>query len=411
MVWVSGRLTDGVLVIDEQRAVPGHSGRDDTNRCPGLEVDGSPPTAVLEAMYEDPSQRPPGYADLWDSDDGVPHLGVAGDPATAEAFLDELGIADQVCLVTGFPHPDELLESVQQTVADAARSHGLDGFGVSRDSWEGTVTIELPAFDQEFREQLDQISDAEGGVPITAVAGVEVINGSLGDYEDALASISVTPDPGRQLTAGCGPVVFGSVPPDLDEFPPLDDDAQAALDELVDGPTGVEAGGFDRAYRWSIASRDDDQLVLFGQREGPDGPSWADAQFERRDGAWTPVGWGGCWVEIGALGLGPAMVATDPDQPLDPTSAELRVVINEQNCASGQAPIGREIVPLVTETEDSVTIIVLVAPVEGGATCPGNPWHPITVTLESPLGSRQLFDGHQYPPQPIGPMDSADRPV
>jgi len=44
-----------------------------------------------------------------------------------------------------------------------------------------------------------------------------------------------------------------------------------------------------------------------------------------------------------------------------------------------------------------VTIIVLVAPVEGGAECPGNPWHPITVTLEAPLGSRQLLDGHQYP--------------
>lgn len=407
-VWVSGRLADGVFVVDDQQSLPQRATRDYTNRCPDQELDGSPPIAVLEAMYEDVSERPSGYVDLWDSDDGVLHLGVAGDSRPAEDFLDELGIADQVCLVTGFVHTDHVLEIVQQAVVDAARDRGFDGFGVSRDAWEGTVTIDLPLFDQEFRAQLDQISEANGGVRIAALAGVEVINGSLGDYEAALASSSVTPDPGQQLTARCGPVVFTSVPPDLDEFPPLDDDARAALDELVNGPTGVEAGGFDRDYRWSIASRNDDQLVLFGQRSGPDGPSWADARFERREGAWAPAGWGGCRVEIAALGLGPATVATDPDQPLDPSATELRLQINEQACANGQAPLGREIVPLITETDESVTIIVLVAAVEGGASCPGNPWHPITVTLDSPLGARQLLDGHQYPPQPVTPVDLID---
>jgi hypothetical protein len=234
---------------------------------------------------------------------------------------------------------------------------------------------------------------------IAAVVALFVAGCGASTAPDSSASVTVD----QQLTASCGSVVFSSVPPDIDEFPPLDDDAQAALDELVNGPTGVEAGGFDRDYRWSIASRNDDRLVLFGQ--GPDDSSWVDARFERRDGEWAPVGWGGCRVEIGALGLGPARLATDPDQPLDPTGTELPVLINEQNCANGEAPIGREIVPVVTETDQSVTIIVLVAPVEGDADCPGNPWHPITITLESPLGSRQLLDGHRYPPQPIGPAN------
>ncbi len=408
IVWVSGRLTDGVFMVDDQQSLPQRAARDYTNRCPDQEMDGSPPMAVLEAMPEDLSERPAGYVDLWDSDDGVLHLGVAGDSGPAKAFLDERGIADQVCLVTGFPYPDQVLETVQQAVGDAARDRGFDGFGVSRDGWEGTVTIDLPLFDQEFRAQLEEISETNGGVPIAALAGVEVINGSLGDYEAALGSIAVAPDPGQQLTARCGPVVFASVPPDLDEFAALDDDARAAIDELVNGPTGVEAGGFDRDYRWSIASRSDDQLVLFGQGSGPDGPSWADARFERRDGAWTPTGWGGCRVEIAAPGLGPATVATDPDQPLDPSATELPLRINEQACANGEAPLGREIIPLVTETDESVTIIVLVAPVEGGADCPGNPWHPITIPLKSPLGSRQLLDGHQYPPQPVASADLAD---
>ncbi|MFT7598941.1 MAG: hypothetical protein ACI8TP_001866 [Acidimicrobiales bacterium] len=148
--------------------------------------------------------------------------------------------------------------------------------------------------------------------------------------------------------------------------------------------------------------------MLFGQGSSPDGPSRADVRFERRDAAWTPVGWGGCRVEITALGLGPATVATDPDRPFDPDATELLLQINEQACANGQAPVGREIVPLVTETQESVTIIVFVAPVEGGADCPGNPSHPITVTLEAPLGSRQLLDGHEYPPQPITTPDLTD---
>lgn len=408
IAWVAGRLTGGALVVDDQQPVPGPGDRDYVNRCPGQEIADPPSMAVLEAMHEDLSQRPPGYVDLWESDDGVVHLGVSGDPGSAEAFLDELGISDQVCLVTGYPHTIETLEAVRHAVAEAARRQGFDGFGVGRDGWEGTVTIDLPAFDQDFRAELDEISAANDGVAIIALAGVEVIGGSLDDYEEALATIAITPDPGQQLTATCGPVVFSAIPPDLDEFPPLDDDARAALDELVGGPTGVEAGGFDEEFRWSIASRDDEQLVLFGQGSNADGPTWADARFERRDGAWRPAGWGGCWVEIGAFGFGPARVGTDPVEPLDPGDTELAVLINEQACASGRAPVDREIVPLVTETDESVTIIVLVAPVEGGAECPGNPWHPITVTLDSPLGSRQLLDGHRYPAEPITTAGLAD---
>ncbi len=407
-VWVSGRLVDGVLVVDDQQPIPQTSRRDYANRCPDQDLGGPPSGEMLESMYEDPSARPPGFVDLWDSDDGVLHLGVAGDTGPAATFLDDLGIADQVCLVGGFPHPDDVLETVQQAVGETARERGFDGFGVGRDGWEGTVTIDLVAFDAEFRTALDQISAANDGVPIIAVAGVEVVNGDLGDYDAAMASVAVAPDPAKQLTATCGPVVFSSLPPDLDEFPPLDGDAQSAIDELVNGPTGVEADGFDRDYRWSIASRTDQELVLFGQGSGPDGSALVDAQFERRDGAWIPTGWGGCRVEITAPGLGPAAVAIDPDQPLDPEDTELSLLINEQACASGQAPIGREIVPLITETEESVTVVVLVAPVEGGAECPGNPWHPVTVTLESPLGSRQLLDGHRHPPQPVGTVDLSD---
>lgn len=214
----------------------------------------------------------------------------------------------------------------------------------------------------------------------------------------ALASACGGDDPAANLVARCGPVEFSSVNADFAEFPPLDADATAAMDELVNGETGIEAGGFDEAYTWSIASRGGDGLLLFGQSGGTD-PSYAYARFDQRDGGWVPRGWGGCWPEIDAPGFGSATVATDAAQPPDPSSSTLHLHINEQACASGEAPRDRAVVSIVREEADAVTITVLVEPKPGFAECPSNPWYPITVELDEPLGDRVLLDGHRVPPQ------------
>ena len=114
---------------------------------------------------------------------------------------------------------------------------------------------------------------------------------------------------------------------------------------------------------------------------------------------WQINGFGGCRLEVSALGLGPATMILDPDREPDPASTELPVLIQERDCANGEAPIGREILPVVTETETTVEIAVLVAPVTGGANCPGNPFHPIVVTLEAPLGDRTVIDISTQPSQ------------
>lgn len=396
-VWVSGRLTDEAFVVDDQRPLP-RVERDYGNRCDDPDIDGPPSGEVAEMMYEGLSERPPGYVDLWDSDDGVLHLGVAGDTGPARAFLEDLGFADQICVVGGFPVADADLEAVQMAVSDAAIAAGYENFGSSRDSWAGTVSVDLPRVDGAFRAELEALG-AEAGVVLTVVAGVEVIDGTLDDYDAAVAALDGGDEPASGLTARCGPVTFDSIPPDLDGFPSLDDDARAALDELVNGPTGVEAGGFDTDYEWSIALRTDDELVLFGQ--AADG-HFADVRFDRRDGAWSPSGWGGCRILIDAPGLGPARVAVDPARPIDPADTELGLLINELACASGEAPTGREVVPVVVETATTVTVTALVAPVAGGAECPSNPWHPITITLDEPLGDRQLLDGQTSPAEPVG---------
>ena len=118
--------------------------------------------------------------------------------------------------------------------------------------------------------------------------------------------------PPAELEASCGPVTFESVPPGPDEppgtldsafayvrgrFPPLDTEAQSALDELVKGLPPLEAAGFERDYQWSIASRTDEQLVLFGQFETPE-PMARHVEFVREDGEWTPTTWGTCQVVL-----------------------------------------------------------------------------------------------------------------
>lgn len=406
-VWVVGRLLDGVFEVDDQRTPPpDFIPRDYSNQCPDQDIEGAPSEEVLIALYEDESQRPEGFADLWDSDDGVLHLGVAGGSAPAESFLEERGVADQVCLVPGFPHPDAVLETVQSAVTQAGLASGFENLSSSRDSWQGTVTLFIPASDQALRADLDAISAANDDVVIEVVAGVEVVNGSLADYEAALAEAEVNPDPAEQLTATCWAVRFSSVPPDLDEFPPLDEDARAALDGLINGPTGVEAQGFDSGTEWSIASRTDTELILFGRQAGAgDQPELLNAQFMQTGDGWAPSGWGGCTIAIEAPGLGPATVATDPDNPPTADATEVRLLIQERSCANGQAPVDREVLTVVDETSDAVTVVALVAPVEGGANCPSNPWHPITVMLDRPLADRQLVDGQHYPAQP---MESAD---
>ena len=74
------------------------------------------------------------------------------------------------------------------------------------------------------------------------------------------------------------------------------------------------------------------------------------------------------------------------------------MLINEHACANGEPPIGRELVPVVIEHPDRVEITILVAPVSGGASCPGNPWYPITIELQETLAARTVFDATKQPP-------------
>ena len=101
-------------------------------------------------------------------------------------------------------------------------------------------------------------------------------------------------------------------------------------------------------------------------------------------------------------GVGEVEWALDPDAPPpDADSAEIRLLVTERGCASGQEMGERLLGPQVVETGDAVLIALGVIPQPGVHTCPGNPSTPVVVNLDAPLGDRAIRDAMS-----LGPITS-----
>ena len=98
-------------------------------------------------------------------------------------------------------------------------------------------------------------------------------------------------------------------------------------------------------------------------------------------------------------GFGVATFTLDPDNPPAPDSATLHLLATERACASGQAPVDRQVLPTVVESANAVTITVLVQEPVGAQTCQGNPSFAVTVQLDAPLGDRAIRDAAVDPPE------------
>ena len=85
--------------------------------------------------------------------------------------------------------------------------------------------------------------------------------------------------------------------------------------------------------------------------------------------------------------------------PLAPETTEIKGILMETACASGQSPEGRVNEPVIQYTAESVTVTFTVTPRPGAQDCPGNPEFPVTFTLSEPLGERALLDGGSTPPR------------
>ena len=337
---------------------------------------------------------PDAFATRWVSGSRRVHFGVVGDGEPHREALAELGIGEAVCVVDGFAASEATLAEVQEELGDllVGFASSDDGFGWSADAFAGAVVADLHRVDESMIEQARE----RFGDLVVLRGSWTVLNGSLEELDAALDELAEeTGSTQAGLSATCGAVRFSSVPPDLGEFPSLDSEIQTVFDDFMTGPLSVETD-FLEGYEWTVAVDTADQLVLFGQRATNPG-DFVNARFENRGGIWQATGWGGCSIDVSAPGFGSATTILDPDHEPDPESTELHLLIMERACANGEAPVGRDVLPVVNETETTVEISTLVAPVPGGANCPGNPWHPVVAELSAPLGSRQVIDTQTSP--------------
>ena len=399
---ISGSLADGVLGVGSIEKIP-DSLDWIADHCDEItartEPQPEPEPGESDPIIDYQLSIPEAFAVRWISPRRIMHMGVVGEAEPHQRALDELGVGDRICVVGGFPRSDIELERVQNDVTNFINREWpeVGNWSSHREHHLGAVQVNLHQADATMLAALDE----RFGDTVILDASILVLGGSSADFEAAAKPGASSDTSPIGLTARCGPVVFDSIPPDFDGFEPVDEETQALLDATTTGELAVETSDFVPAYTWSVASRTDSRMVLFGRRiEGEEGygGDFANFIFEFRDGLWTPAGWGGCSVEVDAPGFGSATTMLDPNHEPDPASTELHVLIRERSCAGGSAPVDREVVPVVTETDTSIEIVTLVEPVAGGATCPGNPWHPVVITLEQPLGDRVILDAQMPPP-------------
>ncbi|AYY14351.1 hypothetical protein EF847_18280 [Actinobacteria bacterium YIM 96077] len=198
------------------------------------------------------------------------------------------------------------------------------------------------------------------------------------------------------LVVSCGPVEFGDIPADTSSLPALGERTSEIDLASIEGEREL----FE-VHDWSIASESDDELELFGTAHDapPDGPNHAYATLERADSGWVPRSWGQCGLEVDAPGWGHARFVLDPGTEPDAASSTVSLRAWEVDCANGQAPDDRAVEPVILDDDDTVSVVILVEPVQEGAECPGNPSFSVELELDEPLGERAVYDASVDPAQ------------
>lgn len=207
---------------------------------------------------------------------------------------------------------------------------------------------------------------------------------------------SIAPD-ASALIASCGGNVFDRLPPDTSAFVPFDSFDELDLSRL-DGETPYFLE-WASEYEWFVTREEDGWRHLFGQPLTPGGdPPYGSIGIQLRDGRWAPGGSGHCRIELSADGWGNARFVVDPAAPPDPESRRISVLATEHSCASGQAPAGREVRAVIQDQDErTVSVVILVEPTKGDASCQGNPAFPFQVELGSALGDREILDASIFP--------------
>ena len=176
---------------------------------------------------------------------------------------------------------------------------------------------------------------------------------------------------------------------------------------------GLEVPTIDPA-EWTIASEAPDRVVLLRMLAEPEDLGAGDVRTHERlvismvdapnipnSPAWMLSALGTCALATDTPGAGSATVTLDPARPPDPASAEVPLLVTERGCNSGEGAEGRIEVASLRQTGAAVEVVITVRPRGGGQDCQGNPPTPFTLTLDEPLGDRDLLDASAVPPRLI----------
>jgi hypothetical protein len=185
-----------------------------------------------------------------------------------------------------------------------------------------------------------------------------------------------------------------------------EEDARTTFDELLADPAlggeaalGVFPDGVD-AVRWRALAGDATHATLGLGDWTADGPTRTALvmTLEREGDRWAAVGWGNCQLTPVPE---PGTSQVEVTRVVRAKGRTLTVLVNERQCTSARDPGPHLNDPAVVETVESVTITWTSEPVDGAATCQGNPSVERTVELAAPLGGRVVLDGGVYPARSV----------
>lgn len=244
---------------------------------------------------------------------------------------------------------------------------------------------------------------ASPDAPSLEAPSSEPVPGSSIEVSSPDAGSTIDPDWVTQPALTCGdnkrlfpPEALDG--PGLAEFG-LDPAAAVLRSTIADTPDYFPDSGWHRV----LENPDGVSFVAKGNAETP----WFGVTVGLFDGVLQPVIMGQCTLAIASPdGVTFGRWWLDPaGPPLTPETTEVSILLREQACASGRPPEGRVLRPAMVVREDSIDVVIGIRITPGGADCPGNPAHALTLELPEPLGSRKLFDASQYPPRPVTTED------
>jgi hypothetical protein len=168
-----------------------------------------------------------------------------------------------------------------------------------------------------------------------------------------------------------------------------DSDLGRALRDLFET---FEGKYLKQAEGWHVVYEDDERAELVARMPGA---PFVSATFERAGDAWRHVGFGDCQPRVVVGDRSPVTWELAEKPSADDT--ELAVEAGDIACSSGRKLTPANTRVEVEYTEDAISILIHGTPHMGGD-CVGAAW-PLTVTLDEPVGDRELLDAAYYPPR------------